>query len=472
MPDIKYIVLSDMHLGAENSLLTNIKTGTVETDPTKASPVLIKLVECIKQIVSKDTGPDKPKLILNGDLIELALTSTSLAAMSFQRFIEEVMPESGEWIFDKEIIFIPGNHDHRLWETARVTEYYERLEDLKVGCSTLSPRHVTHMFNPEDVRSVFLTSLIRAYPHLKDVTVNIAYPSYAVLNNKKDRCVIFNHGLYVESMYSLMTNLRGLIFPDRMMPLTVEELETENFAWIDFFWSELGRSGSVGKDINLIYDKLQDQKQVNIMISNIAKSISSKNKNFISRWLQKKGLEAILQLTVGKMAASERNEPDIDLSPDAAEGLKKFMEIQILNQLTKERGENNPRDFTFIFGHTHKPFEREMDFKGYPGKVKVFNSGGWVVDTMSQQPLHGGSVILVDEHLDTLSLHMYKEGNYKVTFEDCSPASALNKNDLYTRLASQINLNEEPWTGFEKVVEEQVAFRYRDLKTIVNSNSL
>jgi hypothetical protein len=46
--DIRYVCLSDMHLGAEGSLLTNVPPGSTQIDPLKASPVLIELMNCLK----------------------------------------------------------------------------------------------------------------------------------------------------------------------------------------------------------------------------------------------------------------------------------------------------------------------------------------------------------------------------------------------------------------------------------------
>ena len=49
MGDIRYVILSDMHLGAENSLLTDLSTGTVDTDTTRPAPLLIKLAACLRR---------------------------------------------------------------------------------------------------------------------------------------------------------------------------------------------------------------------------------------------------------------------------------------------------------------------------------------------------------------------------------------------------------------------------------------
>lgn len=37
MPDIRYVCISDMHLGEEDSLLTNLKVASTETDPREPS---------------------------------------------------------------------------------------------------------------------------------------------------------------------------------------------------------------------------------------------------------------------------------------------------------------------------------------------------------------------------------------------------------------------------------------------------
>jgi hypothetical protein len=41
--------------------------------------------------------------------------------------------------------------------------------------------------------------------------------------------------------------------------------------------------------------------------------------------------------------------------------------------------------------------------------MKVYNSGGWVVDSNEVQKLHGGAAILIDENYDVVSLRLYNE---------------------------------------------------------------
>src|SRR4030095_14837575 len=92
MPDIRYVCLSDLHLGEEDSLLTHLNPATAEPDPLRASLALQHLVACLRDLIARNDHGVKPTFILNGDILELALATDDQAAMGFQRFIELVVP--------------------------------------------------------------------------------------------------------------------------------------------------------------------------------------------------------------------------------------------------------------------------------------------------------------------------------------------------------------------------------------------
>ena len=151
------------------------------------------------------------------------------------------------------------------------------------------------------------------------------------------KCVIFNHGHYVESLYSLMSTLNTMVFPDRKRPTVVYDLEAENFAWIDFFWSTMGRSGGVGRDIGLVYDKLQDEKQVKKLIANLSAGLVEKYNP--PKWIEgveTQGLTWLLDIILGTTAGLERNKPAQLLSSDAQQGLQSYMEGPLLEQIRVE----------------------------------------------------------------------------------------------------------------------------------------
>lgn len=472
MPDIRYVCLSDMHLGADNSILTAIKPGSIETDTLRPSAVMNQLALCLRDLIAHNESSEKPTLILNGDILEMALTDVNKAAMVFERFIELVFPPDGDALFKKDILFFPGNHDHHIWESARETGYLHYICGLQPGAAIEAPDHTTKMLHPELVREPFLTSLLQIYPHLQDATVNIAYPNYALVNPDGQKCIIFSHGHYVESIYSLMTSLNTMVFPDRKRPSLIWELEAENFAWIDFFWSTLGRSGDVGQDIGLFYAKLQDNKQVEKLIANFITTWLAHTRQFkLLEGLETRGLEWVVNFIFNKLHPLEKQRTDAALSADALRGLQWFAQGVLLEQLKAENNSAIPPDIAFLFGHTHKPFQQEMSFTGYPAPLKVYNSGGWVVDTVNISPLHGASLLLIDESLATVALRMYNQAinpqDYTVRVEELTLPGVANS-AFYTRLNSIVNNARDPWKPFSQTVAAAIGVHARLLQTKIN----
>jgi hypothetical protein len=472
MPDIRYVCLSDMHLGSDSSVLTSIQANSIDIDPMSPSPVLSQLVVCLRELIAQNESKEKPTLILNGDILEMALAETNEAAMVFERFIELIFPRDGEALFDKNILYIPGNHDHHIWENARETQYVTFIDGIPAGSHLDIPWHTTKMFSPDLVRGYFLTDLIQRYPHLKDAVISIVYPNYALVNSDGQKCVIFNHGHYVESLYLLMSTLNTMILPNRKEPGVVWDLEAENFAWIVFFWSTIGRSGGVGQDIGLIYDKLRDEKQIGRLVANFSTSLVEKYDHL--RWaarIESRRLQEVLDFILRRRATLERHKPGQVLSPDAQHGLQSYIEVLLLEQIRIENRQNLPADITFVFSHTHKPFSQNMTFAGYPSWIKVYNSGGWVVDTVEPEPIFGAAVILIDEALQATSLRLYNQaasaGEYAVRVEESTQPGATSS-AFYDRINALIKPSSDPWKTFSERVAEAVSLRERVLQTKIN----
>lgn len=467
MPDIRYVCLSDMHLGAENSLLTNLTPDCQDTDPMVASPVLAHLVECLREAVgNNENKEEKPTLILDGDILELALANDNEAAMAFERFIELIFPAGGERLF-KKIKYIPGNHDHHLWETAREVQYVQYISNSaaqRPGSELEVPWHATKMFDPDPVPSLFLNGIVRRYPHLRDENIDTVYPNYAFVKEER-RCAIFTHGHFIESLYRLMSTLRCLVFPEAQEPVLAWDIEAQNFAWVDFFWSTLGRSGEVGADVELVYDRLQNPPAFEQLVDNLATALTNKF-NFwmpFKRWFVKR----LVHFLLFNVAHMERSEPSVVMSDEAQQGLKAYLEGPVLKQIKIERSDNIPRHLNFVFGHTHKPYEEDRTYDGYHPNVNVFNTGGWVVDTPAPQPTHGGAVVLLDENLHAVSLRMYNEAktraDYAVRVQTATHPGD-EPNLFYQRMSELVDPQKHPWRTFSDVVCAAVPMRERNLQ--------
>ncbi|MGO8761857.1 MAG: metallophosphoesterase [Desulfobaccales bacterium] len=486
MPDIRYVCLSDTHFGAATSLLTNLKAASDEIDGLIPSPVLVNLVEGLRFLIEQNKDQSqKPTLVLNGDILELALADDHDAAMTFERFIDLIMDDHRGKMFD-QIYYLPGNHDHHLWETARESQYVDYISSQKPWGSVLeSPWHTTRMFS-DPTRAYFLTALVRRRPNLHGMTIQTAYPNYGLLSADRKRCVVFHHGHFVESIYHLMSTLKTMFFPDSRIPSEIWNLEAENFAWIDFFWSTLGRSSAVGQGVSRIYEKLQNEAQFKQLLDNLADGLV---KQYGSNWaggLEAKLLSWAFNAIYSRLGALERNQPGQVLSQDAEQGLYGYMDGlpnqtdsqgnhigPLTHQMADENLEARGLDqFTFVFGHTHKPFQDLRNFRSFPGWVKVYNSGGWVVDTVERQPYHGGAVILIDENLESTSLRMYNEsddpGHYEVTVEEaCHPGDTPGV--FHHRIWGLVNSSTSPWQAFSNEVARDISIRAQNLKTRIYS---
>jgi UDP-2,3-diacylglucosamine pyrophosphatase LpxH len=486
MGDIRYVCLSDMHLGEEDSLLTKLKTAGADPetagadpetagakiDPESPSPVMKQLTECIKTILAGNEK-EKPTLVLNGDILELALATMDEAAMVFERFIECIMPP-GEEMFGK-IIYIPGNHDHHIWEVARESQYSDFVKTLKPKTKLERPWHATNIFvenDPNEVPAYFLTTLVQRYDHLKEFKITTAYPNFGVSNNDTERCVIFQHGHFFEPLYQLMSQISDLFFPERQKPQFPWDIETENFAWIDFFWSALGRSGKTGADVELFYEKMQNLGEFKKFLGKLAVGLAKKCD--LPGWgneMEASLLKGLIGFGVDKIASMERSHGKEALSEDAVKGLEAYMNGPMFEQILNESTENLGYETTLVFGHTHKPFSRDIDFAKYSQVVNVYNTGGWIVDTDDTEPIHGGAVVLIDEDLNAVSLRMYNEnedpGKYAVRVEQAKKAA--EPNDLYDRISALVDPGQDPWKTFSMTAARTVDIRREHLRARIRS---
>ena len=478
MADLRYVCLSDMHFGAENSLLTALRPGTVETDLDNPSRALTGLLECLSTLAKANSGSRRPTLILAGDIVEFALATVNEAGMVFELFVEAAFKD--RQIFDDIVYFLPGNHDHHLWEGAREDQYSEYVRNRPAGEHLETPWHTTRMRAETDehpVESELLTALVQRTLGLETpVRVRIVYPNLALDTPTSNRHVVVHHGHYVEGMYRLMSTLRDMVFPEQRKAkedVHVWEWESENFAWIDFFWSSLGRSGTVGADVGLVYASLQSRDALRVLRKNLARGLAQRPPR--PRWVEELKaltLGGLLGRVTNRTRHLERGHHEASLSPGAQEGLRTYLEYPLRNQFKAEYDGSDGEsleDLTFVFGHTHKPFEDRRTFAGYPQPIRIYNTGGWVVDTKKTRPLHGAAAILFDEDLNSASLRLFNQSHRRSAYR-VEVAHAGEPNPFSTRVAGLVEPKEEPWSGFSKVAAELVEQRHRDLDAIIKKH--
>lgn len=154
------------------------------------------------------------------------------------------------------------------------------------------------------------------------------------------------------------------------------------------------------------------------------------------------------------------------LSESAQKGLHEYLSGPVARQLDHERRPRSPA--SFLFGHTHKPFECAQSFVGFPTPVEVFNSGGWVVDKEKPMPLNGASILLVDEDCRVSALRMFNQSanpnEYRVEIRGRPIGDAT---ELDKWIAGRFDFGTPPWSDFSRVVADEVALRCRLLPKII-----
>ena len=147
MGALRHIVLSDLHLGALNSVLTNVGHGGVDVDTATAAPVLTSLGACLRTL---SAGAEPPELVVLGDLFELALTPLDDAAATFGHFVRAIGLGERDGAVAPHVRFVAGNHDHQLWTRARLDREIAIVAATPTDHPLPDAAHVTSMFPDGD----------------------------------------------------------------------------------------------------------------------------------------------------------------------------------------------------------------------------------------------------------------------------------------------------------------------------------
>src|SRR5580692_2810427 len=147
--DIRYVIVSDLHFGAENSVLTTLnerpatatETG-FSVDPQRSSPALSGLVDGLRELTRGQGRP--PTLILAGDVLDLALSVDEVCSMVFRLFANLAFSD-GSPVFEPVIHYVPGNHDHHQLVVARETQNAGYLSGQSGTADLAAPWHTTKL---------------------------------------------------------------------------------------------------------------------------------------------------------------------------------------------------------------------------------------------------------------------------------------------------------------------------------------
>ena len=467
MSALKYVCLSDLHLGADYSVLTSMSPDG-STAFTRPSDTLQALGAAMKGYLPMLGDALPPTLVLLGDTLDLGLSPMGDVAQAFRRFLEVLFPADGEPLFSNHVICLPGNHDHHLWRAAQDEFFVDTLDaNIKLGPIPDLMR-ATPLFAQRTARCALMTRLMRGYPHLTDATVNVAYPNFGLINQDRKRSVILHHGHYVDSVYRAMSTLNSALRGGKDKPGTVQQIEQENGAWVDFLWSGLGDGGAVGQDTIALYETMRNalashkfsQKLGDTMLSCLSKSLgvdpATELKYGVTVGNVVKGL---IDLTLVRASESDRDGYATVMSPESVADLRWYLGGPTLTQFraaigalrSTQSGDPGEYDLSFVFGHTHKPFQDQLDIAGQARPVAVYNTGGWVMDQPTMTPAQGAAAIFIDDELNVASLRLFDDplnGEYAPVQARGTGGMRDHDNPLLERMNAAIAATKAEWEAF------------------------
>ena len=451
---LSHLVLSDIHLGARDSLMTHLDAGDAIAEGP--SPVLSAFANALRETL----GEHKPQLVLLGDALDLGLSPFGDVSKSFLQLLDAFFPVDGTDVFQREIIYVAGNHDHHLWRMAQDHSFVRALEQGHLPGDLES---VTRIFGTPSHRCRLMESLFAHRPHLSDAAVRIAYPNWGIADKDKNRAVVMHHGHYLDSMYRALSNLRGFLGDEEPRPSTMRQLEQENGPWIDFLWSDLGSAGDVGAKVGSLYSVMLSAGASHDFAESLSRRITGglHSKLGLNPKMELKYgvtldnlIKAGIDLTAGRAAERQRDGHCHVLGEEEIEDLGWYLGQPVAAEIRAEMGDV-PRELNFIFGHTHKPFQDELMIDGFEVPVGVFNTGGWVLDEPTLMPVQGCAAMLVSDDLEVASLRLFNDPTGG-TMNPVRVEGSGRLSRLVDETSRAVEAASSHWADFSSIVEARI----------------
>ena len=413
MGRLRFVVVSDMHAGAELSLATAVDAKGMRSDPATPSPVAAAFGQAVRSLVRRHnaahdkgaSGAEAPAILLLGDIMDLAFSDRDDAAQSYVGWLKGLVGDQPA-LFAGDMIFLPGNHDHSLWTAARM---FAEAASVAGGGPAQMP-----LCTPAITGAALAAPLVTALNHRAGVMgeVQLRYPNFALHDATTGRCVAFHHGHFLEGTYGAMSAAHDMLTGVARLHLTAAQLSDENANWIDFGWSSFGQSSDLSRDVVTLYSGLSVSSEAHHLRQRMARAIAKGLAPKLPMGGQDRmktalryGVLAALDASFGAFSDEERASIADVMSDSTVAGLRSYIDGPLSGQLREELG-HIPPEMTFVFGHTHKPFIDTV-VPAHGPVLQVCNTGGWYLDSPRLNGREGVSLVLVDAALHVVAVKCF-----------------------------------------------------------------
>lgn len=374
------VCISDFHIGERYGGATGnpgnpdhyLQINPAEKDGPYVRKEFVEFLEYCKKIRQK--RGKIPYLIILGDMWDLAMNnqerSFGLSTVLFRQ-INKLGRGIGIGELFENIIYVPGNHDHHLWQM--IQEKYWVTERLASGLIPLEmPRTLSltvdavtgavvgHGRTSGD-SEIPLHNLVSPLLGLDGSTpVHVAYP-HIFLKNRDGGYTLMTHGHLFEPNWNMVTMMFGDLMEQNGIPMTIRNIEMFNAVTTEMHSYALGQTPPYE-----FWEKIYD--------SHITGQAPRE-------W--EKGIKEILDAHFYLRKDLEGDPKTISAKHHDIEALQdeRALVENFLAQAEKEYLEDGGRITSLVYGHTHIPSFGEA-FRRYRGETKssleIYNTGGWV----------------------------------------------------------------------------------------------
>ena len=451
-----------MHAGASTSLLSVLPEEKEEGQTT--SPMTRAFQAAFDGLLI-EAGAEQtpPQLILLGDVLELQFSKRAQAFPSALGFLKALNEKE---LLHKEVIATAGNHDHALWSDARLAldaDTLRKPHTLTAGGANPDYRASTLAFKKTSAaKSRLLDALL---DEAGFDGCDLRYPNIAF--GDTDRMVCLHHGHFAESLYRGMSAVMDALLARPRKDLDVDTLAAENAGWIDFAWASIGDAAGIGRTAEEFYQNFLTTVGARRLSMQWARTAADALSEVLplsgNRDVQETihaACKVALDVSLGAFRDAERYAVVDALSSEGVHGLRWYLEGPTRLQIEQEANDLS-NDTTFIFGHTHKPFSQRISAKGYPNALKVYNTGGWILNGPRLDNAEGAAMILIDDKLNVASLRLFvTPQNGKVPVAHVEMLSDGPEADAFrNEINGWLTAKEETWTHLADTAKEAYDLR-------------
>ncbi len=358
---LKFIAISDTHLGAEHSILSYI-------------PGVDHLWESLRAQfgLSSNEVLEVDELVLLGDIVDRTVSSLNRVQAQMRTFLDGL---NGR-ISSRKLVYVPGNHDHTIWTNYRESKYGP---GSPYGITTPHGEPVLKKGKICQVATGAkeLVSAVLGYPDAAIwqkingcVAPDVVWANPLYAKHTGDRTYVFAHGTHFRHEFTLPKWLLELIKKffqleqriemggglSKIHPL--EELERLVSPIVDAVWPEAK------------FDHYRKRTRIYYFLSTLrSKLLGLRPIPEDSQLYPREGLENAPEARINRLTSDGKVRDG---------GIRRWKKHFLPHVLSYLRLNSIPQNnMTFVYGDSHHGGWGELPMES--DRIRVYNCGSWVV---------------------------------------------------------------------------------------------